>query len=133
MTDAQPGKSEIVAISRISHGMSFTGRGKNRRTETHGWTVYGRDANGTEHVHVEHATDQEHHAWRATDPLWREAQRVVIGRLMDDPRTRDLVLQINIKAALDAGDTDTAVELARHLSAEAWHRLTQKGSASTEA
>jgi hypothetical protein len=49
--------------------------------------------------------------------------RVVICRLRDVPRTHDLLLHINIKAALEAGDTDTAVELARHLSTEARHQL----------
>jgi hypothetical protein len=119
MTEAQAGKPEIVGISQISHELGgYTGRGKNRRTKAGRWTVFGLDASGTEHVYVEHATDEEHHAWRATDPLWREAQRGVIHQLMADPRTRDLVLQINIKAALDDGDNDTAVELARHLSTE---------------
>lgn len=47
----------------------------------------------------------------------------MIGKLLDNPKTRDLVLQINIKGALDKGDTETAVALAKHLSPEAWQRL----------
>lgn len=61
------------------------------------------------------------------------AQSALIGRPLDNPATRDLVLQINIKAALDAGNAGTAVELARHLSPEAMQRLIGKDNEQADA
>jgi len=45
------------------------------------------------------------------------------GKLLNNPKTRDLVIQINSKAALDKGDTETALALIEHLSPEAWQTL----------
>ena len=118
-TDERP----IVRISRLCMTSSVTGRGKRQRAETERWTVYGVDADGVERVYVEHVTGEEHKAWKETDPLWREAQRALLARLLRNPATRDTVLQINIRAALDAGDRETAAVLASHLSTEVRHRL----------
>ena len=126
MKDEQSDKQLIVRISRFSVASTLKGRGRQQREEQH-WTVCGVDTNGVEYIYVEHATEEEHEAWRATDPLWREAQSALIGRLLRNQSTRDLVLQINIKAAVDAGDTETALALTRHLSPEALHRLIGKG------
>ena len=116
MAEAKP----IVRLTRWSVASNDTGRGKRRRTEAVRWTIYGIDAEGIERVYVEHTTEAEHDAWRATDPLWAAAQRASFAKLLADPRTRDFVLRINIKAALDTGDTEMALALARHLSPETW-------------
>jgi hypothetical protein len=105
----------VVRLTRLTWGS--TGR----------WAVYGIDAQGCEPLSVEFVTEEEWNAWRETDPLWREAQRAMFGRLLKDPRTRDVVLKINIKAALDKGDIEAAAALARYLSPEAWEQLTRRG------
>lgn len=122
VTERQP----TVRISRLCVEESMTGRGKQRCAETRRWTVYGVDADGVEQVYAEHTTEEEHRAWQASDPLWREAQGALISRLLQNPATRDVVLQINIKAALDAGDIKSAATLAQHLSPATLRRLTGK-------
>lgn len=116
-------QSPVVRLTRWECQGVSKGRGRQQRLETTRWVVYGVDAQGAERVYADHRTEEEHNAWCETDPLWKEAQRAMIGKLLDNPKTRDLVLQINIKGALDKGDTETAVALAKHLSPEAWQRL----------
>jgi hypothetical protein len=106
----------IVRITRLSIASSDTGRGKNRHTVPTRFTVYGVDASGNERVYVEHTSEQEHEAWRASDPLWHQAQGAMFDKLLANPSTRDTVLQINIAAALKDGDTETAAKLAQRLS-----------------
>ena len=122
MKDEQSDKQPIVRISRFSVASTLKGRGRQQREEQH-WTVCGVDTNGVEYIYVEHATEEEHEAWRATDPLWREAQAALIGRLLDDTRMRDLAIQINIEAALGAGNAEMAMKLVSYLSPEALHKL----------
>lgn len=112
----------IVRITSLRIATSEIGRGKNRRME-HRFTVYGVDASGNERVYVEHADEQEHEAWRASDPLWREAQSAMFDRLLANPGTRDTVLQINIASALKKGDAETAAALARGLSPKRFQEL----------
>jgi hypothetical protein len=109
--DEQP----IVRITSLRVAGIETGRGKNRRTD-HRYTVFGVDATGNERVYVEHANDHEHEEWKESDPLWQEAQSAMFDRLLAEPGTRDTVLQINIAAALEKGDSETAWKLARALS-----------------
>lgn len=116
----------VVRISRLELTIDgierdAQGGGLSRRC-----TVYGVDAEGQERVYAEHADEDEHNAWLESDPLWREAQRAIFGRLLDNPQTRDFALQVYIKAALDAGDTETAVALVRCLSSETWARLSRE-------
>lgn len=87
------------------------------------WTVYGIDAAGVERVYVEHASEDEHKAWQASDPLWHMAHSAIIRRLLENPSTCDLVLQVNIKAAIDQGDLETAKQLFDGLSNAAKARL----------
>ena len=87
------------------------------------WTVYGMDAAGVERIYVEHTSEDDHKAWQASDPLWQMAQSAIIRRLLENPSTRDLVLQVNIKAAIDRGDQETAKRLFDELSNEAQARL----------
>lgn len=114
--------ASILRLTRFSTAYSHQGR-RGSQPECIRWTIYGVDASGVEHVYVEHTSEDEHMAWRAADPLWHEAQTAMIRQLLNNPATRDLVLQVNIKAAIDSGDMDTAVLLAGHLSAEARQRL----------
>ena len=83
------------------------------------WTFYGVGASGAEEIYAECTTREEFDRFKASDALWREASAAIFRRLLDDPRTRDTVLRINIKAALDKGDNETAIELIKALSPEA--------------
>ncbi|HLH24963.1 MAG TPA: hypothetical protein VK066_20770 [Chloroflexota bacterium] len=124
MTDETPAEDQpIVAISQLCWQHGGSGRGKRATSSTSRCTVYGVDANSVERVYVEHETDEEHQAWMASDPLWREAQRALFDRLLSNPATRDMVLLINIQGALEKGDDQTAIDLAKHLSPERLSKL----------
>jgi hypothetical protein len=104
----------------------FAGGGsncKNRLGETARQVVFGVDGDGNERVYAILRTEEEQRAWTASDPLWREMQGQAIGTLFKNPATRDLVLRINIQAALEQGDTETAAKLAQALSPEALDEL----------
>jgi hypothetical protein len=124
MADESEATKPIIRITRWSVAVSATGRGKKQSAETQHWTIYGVDTDGVERVYVEHASDEEHELWRISDPLWHEAQAAMIQRLLENPATRDTVLKINIKAAIDVGNLETAAELARHLSPKVLNQLT---------
>jgi hypothetical protein len=117
-------KPPIVRITRLEEHVSFGGRGKKFRIDPQRWIVYGVDAEGAERVYVEHTTKENHEAWLGTDPLWREAQRAIMNRLLGDPQTLEVVVRMAIGTALDRGNMDTATVLARHLSPETLRRLT---------
>ncbi len=111
-------KPSVVTLTRFSIQFNMGGRGSKSQIESNRWVFYGVDSQGTERVYADLNSKKEYEAWRETDPLWRKAQRVLIGRLLDNPATRDLVIQLNMKAALDKGDKDTVEALFRHLSPE---------------
>jgi hypothetical protein len=115
--------SPIVRLSRFSKALSEEEHGKRSRYETTRWTVYGVDATGAERIYVEHASEEEHTAWQASDPLWQTAQSEMLRRLMANPSTRDVVIQVNLKAAIDQGDIETAKTLFDGLSEAAKARL----------
>jgi hypothetical protein len=102
---------------------------RNRRGGTYvhpkRWTFYTCDEEGVERVYAEFALndDQECQTWQDTNPLFRQMQSGWIKKLLSDPRTRDLVILINMQAAKDRGDMDTVKFLAKYLSAEALDRL----------
>jgi hypothetical protein len=113
----------IVRVTSLTIAHSEAGNGKKRGNGTTHFTVHGVDAQGAERVYVEHTTEEEHLAWWNNDPLWKEAQTALIRRLLDNPGTRDAVLQVNIAAAIKDGDVEMAAELATCFSPQAWHRL----------
>jgi hypothetical protein len=47
--------------------------------------------------------------WSKADALWNQAQSAMLGRLLSDPGTRDTVIKINIQAALEKGNEETAI------------------------
>ena len=112
-------KRSITRISRLIVELPL-GKGKRQSQEkSRKWTYLGIDQEGVERVYVEHTTEEENEAWQRTDPLWQEAQKAILNKLIRDPITRDAVIKLNIKAAMDASDTETAVALARLLSPQA--------------
>ena len=90
------------------------------------YVVFGEDAQGTERVYAHFGTRAEFETWAGIDPLWKEGKSSMFRHLLKNPGTRDLVIRINLKAALDRGDMETAMELCRHLSPEARAELTRQ-------
>jgi hypothetical protein len=76
-----------------------------------------------ERIYAQHDTEEDDRAWRKTDLLWKEAQGATIRMLLDDPRTRDTVLRINIAGALRDGDSEMAAKLFMLLSPAARDEL----------
>ena len=111
-------KKQKVEVQGIQHISRWTANIKIDSGDTR-WTFYGVDASGAEEVYAECATNEEFERFKGADPLWKEASGAMFRRLLDDPRTRDTVLKINIRAALDKGDRSTAIELIKALSPEA--------------
>ncbi len=92
------------------------------------WTIYGVDAEGNERVYAQVPYEQ-FEKWSKTDHLWKQAQSTMFDRLLSDPRTRDTVIKINIQAALEKGDKDTAIRLWNALSDSAKAELMAKPEA----
>jgi hypothetical protein len=119
--------SPIVRLTRLV--ADEVKRGGHRRPQSTGWTVYGVDGAGVERVYARHATEEEHLAWRAGDPLWRQDREILIHEQAPGPTARDVVLEINIAAALEAGEKEMALALAGALSPAARARLARVPSA----
>ena len=59
-------------------------------------------------------TEKEYKEWEKAGPVWRQAEDAVIGRLLDNPATRDWVIKLNALAAYEKGDVDTAAGRFQH-------------------
>ena len=104
----------VVRLTRVETTFSLPPRRRraNPAPERSHHVVYGCDAAGRERVYVEHESEEEHRAWCATDPLWREVQRAIIHRLCQTPAGRRWAGAINFRAAMEAGNYDTAAKIA---------------------
>jgi len=91
-------------------------------------TIYGVDVEGNERVYAQVPSEQWEE-WSKTDPLWKQAQKVMFQHLLSDPKTRDTVIKINMRAALGKGDEETAVKLWNALSESAKAELMAKPEA----
>jgi hypothetical protein len=128
MEKIQRQDSPIVRVTRWSVMISLPKKG-NKKPEKHGdWTIYGVDAEGQEKVYAQ-IRSEEWEQWSKTDPLWKEAQSDMFDHLLSNPKTRDLVIKINIQAALEKGDEDTAIKLWNALSESAKRELIAKSKA----
>jgi general stress protein 26 len=92
------------------------------------WTMYGVDAEGNERVYAQVPSEQ-FEKWSKTDHLWSQAQSTMFDHLLSDPNIRDTVIKINIQAALEKGDEDTAIRLWNALSESAKAELMAKPEA----
>ena len=81
-------------------------------------TIYGVDAEGNEKIYAQ-VPSEGWEEWSKTDPLWSQAQKTMFRCLLSDPKTRDTVIKINIQAALEKGDEETAIKLWNALSESA--------------
>jgi len=89
------------------------------------WIIYGVDIEGNERVYAQ-VPYEKFEEWAKTDHLWRQAQSAMFDSLLSDPRTRDTVIKINIQAALEKGDENTAIRLWNALSESAKAELMAK-------
>jgi hypothetical protein len=86
------------------------------------------DAEGNERVYAQ-IPSKQWEQWSNTDPLWNEAQKAMFQHLLSDPCTRDTVIQINLQAALEKGDKETAIKLLNALSEPAKAKIMAKPEA----
>ena len=118
-------ESPVIRVTRWSVKMSFPKKGS-KKPETHGdTTIFGVDAEGKEKVYAQ-IPSEKWEEWSKTDPLWSQAQFAMFDSLLSDPKTRDFVIKINIQAALEKGDEETAIKLWNALSESAKAELMAK-------
>ena len=118
-------ESSIVWLTRWSVTSSLPKKGTNDPKKDGDKTIYGVDAEGNERVYAQVPSEQWEE-WSKTDPLWKQAQKAMFQYLLSDPKTRDTVIKINIKAALEKGDEETAIKLWDALSESAKAQLMAK-------
>jgi hypothetical protein len=111
-------ESPIIQLTRWQVEASLPKKSINESPKSENWTIYGVDVEGIERVYAQVPYEQ-FEKWSKTDHLWRRAQSSMFDRLLSDPGTRDLVIKINIQAALEKGDEDTAIRLWNALSVSA--------------
>jgi hypothetical protein len=111
-------ESPIIRVTRWSETLSLPKKGS-KVSKKHGdTTVYGVDAEGNEKVYAQ-VPSQQWEKWSKTDPLWNQAQSAMFDYLLSNPKTRDFVIKLNLQAALEKGDEDTAIKLWNALSESA--------------
>lgn len=110
MEGIQKQESPIIRVTRWSVKMSFPKKGIKQHDKHSDTTIYGVDAEGNEKVYAQ-VPSRRWDEWSKTDPLWIQAQSAMFDHLLSDPKTRDFVIKVNIQAALEKGDKDTAVKL----------------------
>jgi hypothetical protein len=103
-------ESPIIRLTRWQVETSLPKKSINESPKSENWTIYGVDAQGVERVYARMPNDQ-FEKWSKTDHLWGRAQSAMFARLLSDPRTRNLVIKINIQAALEKGDENSAIRL----------------------
>jgi hypothetical protein len=121
-------ESPIIRLTRWSVTLSLPEKGRKKTEKDGDTTVYGVDAEGNESVYAQ-IPSKQWEKWSNTDPLWSEAQKAMFQHLLSDPGTRDTVIQINLQAALEKGDKETAVKLWNALSEPAKAKLMAKPKA----
>lgn len=108
-------ESPVTRLTRWSVTLSLPKKGSKDPKKYGYTTIYGVDAEGNERVYAQ-VLSERWEEWSKTDPLWRQAQKAMFQRLLSDPKTRDTVIKINIQAALEKSDEETAVKLCDALS-----------------
>ena len=121
-------ESPIIRLTRFEIQIALPKKaGKESPKETiH--TFYGVDAEGNEKVYAQ-IPFKQWEKWSKTDPLWNQAQKAMFQRLLSNPKTRDTVIRINLKSALEKGDEETAMKLWNALSESTKVKLMAKPEA----
>lgn len=108
-------ESPIIRLTRWTVTGSLPKKGSNGSNKDGGTTIFGVDSEGKERVYAQVPSNR----WKKfsnTDPSWEEAQKALFQRLLSNPGTRDTLIKINLKAALEKGDEDSAIKLFNALS-----------------
>ena len=121
-------ESPIIRLTRWQVEASLSKKSSKKPPKGENWKIYGVDAEGNERVYAQVPYEQ-FEKWSKSDHLWRHAQSAMFNRLLSDPSTRDTVIKINIQAALEKGDEDTAFRLWNALSDSAKTELMAKPEA----
>jgi hypothetical protein len=119
-------ESPIIRLTHFQIQMSLPKKSGKESPKATIHTYYGVDAEGNERVYAQLQTDEQFKKWSKTDHLWIQAQSAMFDRLLANPSTRDIVIKINIQAALEKGDKDTAIKLWNALSESAKAELIAK-------
>ncbi len=118
-------ESQIVRLTRWSVTLSLPEKESKDPKKDGDRTIYGVDAEGNERVYAR-VPSERWQKWSKTDPLWNQTQKAMFQRLLSDPKTRDTVIKINIQAALEKDDEETAIKLWSALSESAKAELIAK-------
>ncbi len=121
-------ESPIIRLTRWSVTLSLPKKGSKNPKKDGDTTVYGVDAEGNERLYAQ-IPSKQWEKWSNADPLWSDAQKAMFQHLLSDPGTRDTVIQINLQAALEKGDKETAIKLWNALSESAKAELMAKPEA----
>ena len=122
MVGAKKPDPTVVRLTHWQVSISMPNKRSKEPPKENGWTLYGVDAEGKEKVYAQIPSEQWEE-WSKTDPLWKAAHSAMIQRLLSDPSTRDTVIKINLKSALDKGDKETATKLWDALSESTKEKL----------
>jgi hypothetical protein len=120
--------SSVIRLTRWQAHISFLKKKGKENPKDEYWTLYGVDAEGNEKVYAQIPSNQWEE-WSKTDPLWNHCQKAMFRRLLSHPKTRDTLIKINLKSALEKGDKETAEKLWEGLSASAKVELIPKPEA----
>jgi hypothetical protein len=120
--------SSVIRLTRWQVSISMPKKRSTDAPNDEKWTLYGVDAEGAEKVYAQ-IPSRRWKKWSKTDPLWNQAQKAMIERLLSNPKTRDTVIEINLKSALDDGDEETAKTLWDALSVSAKAEIIAKPKA----
>ena len=122
-------ESPIIQLTRFEIQVFPPKKGSKEPPQDSIHTFYGVDAEGNERVYAELKSDKQFKKWSKTDPLWNQAQKAMFQHLLSNPKTRDIVIKINLHEALKKGDEETAIKLWNALSESAKVELMAKTEA----
>jgi hypothetical protein len=107
--------SSVIRLTRWQVSISMPKKRSKDASKDEKWTLYGVEAEGNEKVYAQ-IPSRRWKKWSKTDPLWNQAQKAMIEHLLSNPKTRDTVIKINLKSALEEGDEEMAKKLWEGLS-----------------
>jgi hypothetical protein len=115
----------IIRLTRFEIQITVPKKEDKESTKETIHTFYGVDAEGNERVYAQ-LSDEQFKKWSKKDSLWLQAQSAMFHRLLSKPKTRDSLIRINLKAALENGDEKMAAKLWDALSESAKAELMPK-------
>jgi hypothetical protein len=126
MTRTKKQESPIIRLTRFQIKIASPKKADKELPKKTIHTFYGVDAKGNERIYAQLQSDEQFKQWSETDPLWRQAQSAMFHRLLSKPSTRDSLIKINLKSALEKGEDETVIKLWNALSESAKAELMAK-------